>query len=420
VPRNLNADQKKNPWFRVQPTASIVNYYKRNDINRADVRQHPMDEIVRMSQAKSVEYILALGKTSFELKEKNGQNMNMELIICNYPSGFSQPELMSLSKSKPLPASFHQPESLDEVISKGDPKKRFQIIDEIGEGSFGVVFSAWDLQTGDKVAVKSMKLDDSYEEDLVLEIVMMQSLKHQNIVQFYDAYKIEEDKLWIVMEIMEGGCLTEILDLFPHVRLTEDQIAFVMTEVLTGLDYIHGLNKIHRDIKSDNVLLDTKGNAKLADFGYTVQLTQERSNRNTTIGTPYWEAPEVITEDEYDNKVDIWSCGVMALEMAEGEPPYLDLPPLTALRLIVLDGIPPLDSKWSSEFREFVGLCLSIDTKSRAPTASLLQHPFLQKVGPATKSSFRKVVIDVKQKTKKEQEQLEKLTSGTNKDAGSD
>uniref|UniRef100_A0A6B2LA59 Protein kinase domain-containing protein n=1 Tax=Arcella intermedia TaxID=1963864 RepID=A0A6B2LA59_9EUKA len=247
-----------------------------------------------------------------------------------------------------------------------------------------------------------MKLNDSYEEDLVLEIVMMQSLKHQNIVQFYDAYKLEDDILWIVMEIMEGGCLTEILDLFPKVKLTEDQIAFVMTEVLTGLDYIHGLNKIHRDIKSDNVLLDTKGNAKLADFGYTVQLTQERSNRNTTIGTPYWEAPEVITGDEYDRKVDIWSCGVMALEMAEGEPPYLDLPPLTALRLIVLDGIPPLDNKWSPDFRDFVNQCLSIDTKSRATTTTLLKHPFVQQVTSATKSSFRKVIIEAKKISKKE------------------
>jgi len=277
-------------------------------------------------------------------------------------------------------------------------------------------FSAWDLQTANKVAIKSMKLEESYEEDLVLEIVMMQSLKHHNIVQFYDAYKIEDDKLWIVMEVMDGGCLTEILDLFPQVRLTEDQIAFVMTQVLTGLDYIHGLNKIHRDIKSDNVLLDTQGNAKLADFGYTVQLTQERSYRNTTIGTPYWEAPEVITGDEYDNKVDIWSCGVMALEMAQGEPPYLDLPPLTALRLIVLDGIPPLSEVWSTTFRDFVGQCLTIDTKSRATASILLHHSFLQKVTPQTRTSFRKILIETKQKNKKEQEQLAKLTSTRDSD----
>jgi len=337
--------------------------------------------------------------------------MNMEMIICTFPSGHALPELLSLTKSKPLPASFHQPESLDEVISKGDPKKRYQIIDEIGEGSFGTVFSAWDLQTGNKVAVKSMKLDDSYEEDLVLEIVMMQSLRHHNIVQFHDAYKIGGDKLWIVMEIMDGGCLTEILDLFPQVKLTEDQIAFVMTQVLSGLDYIHSLNKIHRDIKSDNVLLDTQGNAKLADFGYTVQLTQERSNRNTTIGTPYWEAPEVITGDEYDNKVDIWSCGVMALEMVEGEPPYLDLPPLTALRLIVLDGIPTLPDTCSVFFKNFVGQCLTIESKSRPNSSFLLQHAFLQQVTPATRSSFRKVVIETRQKSKKDREQLALLTS---------
>lgn len=88
------------------------------------------------------------------------------------------------------------------------------------------------------------------------------------------------------------------------------------------------MHRIHRDIKSDNILLDLKGNIKLADFGYTVQLTQKRPLRDTTIGTPYWEAPEVITGDPYDKKVDVWSLGIMALEMAEGEPPYMDLPPI--------------------------------------------------------------------------------------------
>jgi len=160
------------------------------------------------------------------------------------------------------------------------------------------------------------------------------------------------------MEMMEGGSLTEILDQHAHLKLTEPQIALIMLEALTALDFIHSMHRIHRDIKSDNILLDMKvqiaflvcvssprlvfklflaqGNVKLADFGYTVQLTQERKKRDTTIGTPYWEAPEVITGDEYDYKVDIWSLGIMALEMADGEPPYMDMPPLTVCLPLLL------------------------------------------------------------------------------------
>jgi len=283
------------------------------------------------------------------------------------------------------------------LTDQGDPTQLFINLTPIGEGSFGAVFAAVDMNTLDQVAIKQMNLEENYEEDLIGEIGMMKTLKHPNIVTYLSSFLVGDDQLWIVMEFMAGGSLTEILDQFKHIQLTEPQIALILRESMTAVDYIHSLHRLHRDIKSDNILLDMDGNVKLADFGYTVQLTQERSMRDTTIGTPYWEAPEVITGDRYGPKVDIWSIGVMALEMAEGEPPYLDLPPLTALRLIIIDGIPPLHvpDAWSSEFKHYMGCCLSIATENRFSSRELMMHPFHEKA--TNKTELKSVILAAKQ-----------------------
>jgi len=305
------------------------------------------------------------------------------------------PEIKILRKYWPLPKREHAPDSLSQLVSKEDPTKVFIDLRAIGSGSFGHVYAGINIHTLDRVAIKQMDLEENYEEDLIGEIAMMRTFKHPNIVKYLNSYK-HGDHLWVVMEYMEGGSLTEILDQYQYVRLTEEQIALILLESLQAIDYIHNMHRIHRDIKSDNILLDLKGNVKLADFGYTVQLTQKRPLRDTTIGTPYWEAPEVITGDPYDKKVDVWSLGIMALEMAEGEPPYMDLPPIVALRMIVVDGIPPLsDTKWSAELRDFVASCLWISVEKRASAHELLQHPFLKKAAP--KSSMRKVILKAKQ-----------------------
>ena len=303
---------------------------------------------------------------------------------------------------KPLPKG-DEPHvtTLDELVKKENPLKQFCSITKIGEGTFGEVFVGTDRRSLDKVAIKKMDLNDNYEEDLITEIQMMQSSKHDNIVRYMDSYKWGED-LWVVMEYMGGGSLTEILEQFKHIRMTEEQIALICFECLKALEYIHSNHRIHRDIKSDNVLLTNEGDIKLADFGYTVQLTQKKDKRNTTIGTPYWEAPEVITGDLYDTKVDIWSLGIMAMEMAEGEPPYMDLPPLTALRLIVVDGIPPLpSSKWSPEMRDFVNQCLMIKVTQRGSASNLLRHDFLRKA--CNKEEISRVIKKVRNLKKKEE-----------------
>jgi hypothetical protein len=294
----------------------------------------------------------------------------------------------------PMPKMEEAKPTLDSLVKKEDPTKFYTNVKPIGEGTFGEVFVATDMRTLEKVALKKMNLDDNYEEDLITEIQMMQTLKHQNIVDYIDAYKWKND-LWVVMEFMGGGSLTEILELYKTLQLTEPQIALLCFEALKALEYIHSLHRIHRDIKSDNILLNLNGDIKLADFGYTVQLTEKKKNRNTTIGTPYWEAPEVITGENYDTKVDIWSLGIMAMEMAEGEPPYMDLPPLAALRLIVVDGIPPLyDTKWSPEFRDFVSCCLKIKVDERNSASQLLRHPFISRA--CSKDEIKKIIKAVK------------------------
>jgi len=188
------------------------------------------------------------------------------------------------------------------------------------------------------------------------------------------------------MEFMGGGCLTEVLNQFEAVRLTERHIATICRETLRGLQYIHGMNRIHRDIKSDNILLGVAGEVKIADFGYAAQLTIQRRNRTTVVGTPYWMSPELIHGNNYDTKVDIWSLGIMCMEMAEGEPPYIDLTPLRALFMITTKGIPSLKdpSQWSTDFKHFLAQCLQLNSANRPTPTNLLSHPFLNKAGPCS------------------------------------
>jgi len=210
------------------------------------------------------------------------------------------------------------------------------------------------------------------------------------------SFLIDGDKLWVVMEFMGGGCLTEVLEQYEHVQMTETQIAYACLESLRGLAYIHSLHRIHRDIKSDNILLGTDGSVKLADFGYAAQLTQQKQKRNTIVGTPYWMAPELIKGQSYDQKVDIWSLGIMCMEMCEGEPPYMEFPPLRALFLITTKGIPGLkeSSKWSPDLHDFLAKCLNKEPDHRPDALTLLKHPFLARV--SSRSEMHNIIVEAK------------------------
>jgi len=370
----------------------IMAYFKKIGVARNDVVAHVTSQVEKLGP----DYHLCLASTRFLVQEEiSGPPLNLEVIFVT--SQTTELDIKVLRDTIPLPKKQTTPSTLADLTDQGDPTQLFINLTPIGEGSFGSVFAAVDMNTLDQVAIKQMNLEENYEEDLIGEIAMMKTLHHPNIVRYLSSYLVGEDQLWIVMEFMAGGSLTEILDQFKHIQLTEPQIALILREAMTAVDYIHSLHRLHRDIKSDNILLDMEGNIKLADFGYTVQLTQERSMRDTTIGTPYWEAPEVITGDKYGPKVDIWSIGVMALEMAEGEPPYLDLPPLTALRLIIIDGIPPLHNQdaWSQDFKDYLNSCLSIATDTRFSSRELMMHPFHEKA--TNKSELKSVILAAKQ-----------------------
>lgn len=294
--------------------------------------------------------------------------------------------------------------SLNDLINTTDPLELYSDILKIGEGAAGEVFIATELKTGRKVAIKKMSLSAQNMKMLVTEICVMKESAHPAVVAYFDSYVVD-DKIWVAMELMSGGCLTDILDEFDQVKLTEKQIAFTCRQVLAGLSYIHSGHRIHRDIKSDNILIGEDGSVKIADFGYAAQLTKGRAKRQTIVGTPYWMAPELIRGVEYDQKVDIWSLGIMLMEMAEGEPPYMDYPPLRALFLITTKGIPGLKepSKWSPKLTDFLAKCLTQDPQQRPEANTLLDHPFLEDVAPPRE------IIDQVRNAKKAKEDALKL-----------
>jgi len=230
-----------------------------------------------------------------------------------------------------------------------------------------------------KVAIKEMDLAHQPRKELIVnEIIVMRESQHPNIVNFLEAYLVKGSDLWVVMEFMEGGALTDIIE---NNSLEEDQISSICFETCKGLCHLHSQSIIHRDIKSDNVLLDANGSVKITDFGFCAKLTDQKSKRATMVGTPYWMAPEVVKQKEYGAKVDVWSLGIMAIEMIENEPPYLDEEPLKALYLIATNGTPTLKKPeaLSQELKSFLSVCLCVDVRSRATSNELLQHKFMKK-----------------------------------------
>ncbi|XP_036392396.1 serine/threonine-protein kinase PAK 4 [Megalops cyprinoides] len=271
--------------------------------------------------------------------------------------------------------------ALQMVVDPGDPRTYLDHYIKIGEGSTGIVCIATVKSTGKLVAVKKMDLRKQQRRELLFnEVVIMRDYHHDNVVEMYNSYLVG-DELWVVMEFLEGGALTDIV---THTRMNEEQIATVCLSVLKALSVLHTQGVIHRDIKSDSILLTQDGRIKLSDFGFCAQVSKEVQRRKSLVGTPYWMAPELISRLPYGPEVDIWSLGIMVIEMVDGEPPYFNEPPLKAMKMI-RDNLPPKLKnlhKVSPLLKGFLDRMLVRDPAQRATANELLKHPFLSKAGP--------------------------------------
>ncbi|XP_071835122.1 serine/threonine-protein kinase PAK 4-like isoform X2 [Apostichopus japonicus] len=300
------------------------------------------------------------------------------------------PQGSSSFRTSPQPSPLHNElkvsheqfrSALQTVVSQGDPTLSLEKFVKIGEGSTGIVCIATERSTGRQVAVKKMDLRKQQRRELLFnEVVIMRDYKHANIVEMYDSFLVG-DELWVVMEFLEGGALTDIV---TRARMGEEEIAYVCHTILKALAFLHSQGVIHRDIKSDSILLTHEGRVKLSDFGFCAQVSADLQRRKSLVGTPYWMAPEVISRLPYGPEVDIWSLGIMVMEMVDSEPPFFNEPPLQAMRRIRDMPPPKLKNSHgvSPRLLGFLECMLVRDPSQRSSALELLEHPFLKQCRP--------------------------------------
>ncbi|KAG7298469.1 hypothetical protein JYU34_018098 [Plutella xylostella] len=279
-----------------------------------------------------------------------------------------------------------------------DPAEFWDMIGELGDGAFGKVYKAQHKQTGQLAAAKMCVLDNEDDlADFTVEIDILSECRHENVVELHEAYFIS-NKLWMLLEYCDGGALDSVMSELEK-GLTEAQVAFVCREMCRGLQFLHSVRVIHRDLKAGNVLATMTGGVKLADFGVSAKNKSTLQKHDTFIGTPYWMAPEVVLcetfrDHPYDFKVDIWSLGITLIEFAQMEPPNHEMTPMRVLLKIQKSDPPTLDqpSLWSKAFNDFIAKALVKDPEKRPTAEELLKHEFVS--GPLDSKPLRDLLLE--------------------------
>ncbi|XP_073701138.1 myosin-IIIb [Garra rufa] len=283
--------------------------------------------------------------------------------------------------------------------SLADPSSDWDIVETIGKGTYGKVYKVINKKDGSQAAVKVLDpinnpshTNRDVDEEIEAEYNILRSLSnHPNVVKFFGMfYKADElsgGQLWLVLELCNGGSVTDLIKglLMRGKRLEEPIISYILYGALLGLQHLHNNRIIHRDVKGNNILLTTDGGVKLVDFGVSAQLTSARLRRNTSVGTPFWMAPEVIACEQqydysYDARCDVWSLGITAIELADGDPPLSEMHPVKALFKIPRNPSPTLrhPENWCRSFSHFIAQCLIKDFETRPSVTHLLEHPFIK------------------------------------------
>ncbi|CAD8122453.1 unnamed protein product [Paramecium sonneborni] len=262
-------------------------------------------------------------------------------------------------------------------LIQNEPKKiRWTPGQVIGQGSFGRVIEAMNLDTGQLMAVKQVMVDVRNEDRIIaleIEIDLLSLMKHKNIVSYYGMERTEKT-LNIFLERVAGGSLSSMLQKFGPFQ--ESLIKVYMRQILLGLEYLHQNGIMHRDIKGANVLVDNQGVCKLADFGSSKKIAL--NSDSTIFGTPNFMAPEVVQQQKYGRKADIWSLGCTMIELATGKPPWHQLTNQFAVMIRIGKGeIPQIPEGLSEEAKNFVSHCLEVDERKRWNCNKLLKHTFL-------------------------------------------